>query len=131
MSLAQDLGLGVAGKSHNASFGWNDPKKKITFKLESNDIGEILAVLNGKKSFAGLPSKDGKGGAIFHKNPTGNTVFKFQKMEKDGVVNFWFELTSKKNTGELVAVKHMVTAAEGEVLKILLQNAIEVMYNWK
>jgi hypothetical protein len=125
---AQQTGIDA---NNNASFGWTDAKKKITFKLEAIDIGEILAVLNGKKSFAGLPAKDGKGGAIFHKNASGNAVFKFQKMEKDGVTNYWFELTSKKNSGELTAVKHIITAAEGEILRTLLEGALLVMFSWK
>jgi hypothetical protein len=125
---AQQIGLDANG---NASFAWAIPEKKITFKLESVDIGEILAVLNGKKDFAGMPAKDGKGGAIFHQNEKGNTVFKFQKMEKDGNVTYWLQITSKKKDGKLTEVKHTISCSEGEVLKVLLTDAISCMYNWR
>lgn len=124
----QQTGLDDKG---NASFGWDNPLKKVTFKMESNDIGEVLAVLNGKKIFAGMPAKDGKGGSIFHKNANGNTVFKFSKMEKEGSIAYWFEISSKKNSGELVNVKHVISVAEGEILKVILTDAVSCMYNWK
>lgn len=116
----------------NASFGWKENGKRIAFKLEAIDIGEILAVLNGKKPFAGMPAKDGKGGAIFHKNATGNAVFKLQKAEKEGITFYWFELSAKKNDGgPAVSIKHTITAAEGEVLRVLMTDAISLMHNWK
>ncbi len=125
---AQQTGVDSEG---NASFGWDDPKKKITFKMKDSDVGEVLAVLNGMKTFAGAPAKDGKGGSIFHQNPTGNTVFKFVKMERDGTFVYWVQLTSKKKDGTLTEVKHSISIAEGEVLTVLLQNALTCMYPWR
>lgn len=125
---AQQTGLDEKG---NASFGWNDPLRKVTFKMEATDIGEILAVLNGKKVFAGMPSKDGKGGSIFHKNEKGNTVFKFSRMEKEGSVAYWLQITSKKNDGPLVEVKHVISVAEAEIIRIVLTDAVSLIYNWK
>lgn len=115
----------------NASFGWDDPNKKVTFKMEATDIGEILAVLNGKKLFAGMPAQDGKGGAIFHQNEKGSTILKFSKMEKDGKTAYWFQLNAKRANGPVVEVKHVITVGEAEIIKILLQDAVSLMYNWK
>lgn len=113
----------------NASFGWKEPEKKITFKLDVVDIGELLAVLNGAKNFAGNPAKDGKGGmGIFHQNDAGNTVLKFEKSEQGNV--YWYGLSSKRN-GKLLAIKHMVTLGEAEILYLLLQEAVKMMFAWR
>lgn len=125
--IAQQTGLDDNG---NASFAWAIKERKVVFKMEAIDIGEVLAVLNGLKKSVGV-SKEGKPGSIFHKNATGNSVFKFTKMEKDGNVGYWLEVSSKKNTGELVSVKHTISASEGEILRIVLQDAISCIYNWR
>lgn len=127
---AQQTGLDDKG---NASFGWNEPAKKITFKMEAIDIGEVLAVLNGTKEFAGAPGKDGKGGSVFHKSSVGNTVFKFTKLinQTTKLPSYYMALSSKKNTGELIEVKHSISASEGEILRVILADAISLIYNWK
>lgn len=116
-------------KDGNASFAWKEPDKKITFKLDTVDIGDLLAVLNGAKTFAGNPAKDGKGGmGIYHQNDAGNTVLKFEKAEQGNV--YWYGLSSKRN-GKLIAIKHMITLGEAEILRVLLQEAVKMMFNWR
>lgn len=124
---AQQTGV---DKDGNASFAWDVPAKKVTFKMKDGDVGEILAVLNGLKQGAGQV-KDGKSAGIFHKNLNGNTIFKFVKLEKDGTFCYWVQISSQKNDGTKVEVKHSITIAEGEVLRILLQNVLTCMYPWR
>ncbi len=124
---AQQTGV---DKDGNTSFAWDVPAKKVTFKMKDGDVGEILAVLNGLKQGAGQV-KDGKSAGIFHKNLNGNTIFKFVKLEKDGSFCYWVQISSQKNDGTKVEVKHSITIAEGEVLRILLQNVLTCMYPWR
>lgn len=110
----------------NAKFGWDDPSKKITMKLEETDIGEILAVLNWQKPMAGTDK------GIFHKSAKGNTVLSFSRVEKDGKCLGLGIRVSRKLDGETEAtiIQHMISIGEGEVLKVLLQNALSAIYNW-
>ncbi len=78
-----------------------------------------------------MPAKEGKGGAIYHQNANGSTIMKFAPMAKDGVTNYWFQMNSKKKDGPVVEVKHVISAGEAEILRIVLQDAVSLMYNWK
>lgn len=117
----------------NSSFGWKDKALCVTMKLEENDIGELLACLNGVKDYAG--SKDAKGNykGIYHQNTTGNTILQLQKVVgKDGMPpSYGFRISSqKKESKSTVAIQHFISLAEAEILKILLQNALCRMYGW-
>lgn len=115
----------------NAKFGWDDDEKKVVFKMDTPDIGEILAVLNYEKDNAGPKGKDGKYNGIFHQNPRGNTVLQFARLRKeDEPHTYWVKLTSKKG-GKLVEVKHVITPAEAQILKVLLEKSVELIYNWQ
>ena len=111
----------------NASFAWLDKNKKITFKLDTPDIGELLCVLDGTKEYAGMPAKDGKGGSVFHQNEHGNAVLKFQRVENV----YWLGLSSKRKDSGLISVKHVVSLSEGKIIKILLEEAVRLIFNWK
>jgi len=124
LESAQQTGLDSEG---NASFAWTDKNKKVTFKMEALDVGELLCVLDGTKEFAGMPAKDGKGGSVFHQTPLGNTILKFQKA---GDV-YWLGLSSKKKDGTLVNVKHVISMGEGKIIKILLEEAVKLMFGWR
>jgi len=93
----------------NAKFAWKDQEKSVSVKLGITDIGEILAVLNGKKEQAGTDK------GIFHSNEKGNTSFTFRKQD-----NGYYLRVAKKNNAKLIEVKHGVSFGEGEILKILL-----------
>ncbi len=111
----------------NSTFGWLDPTKTVTAKLGELDLGEILCVLNGIKEHAGNGDK-----GLFHKNLKGNTIINFTRAFKDGVFQGYYLKASKKNAGdkEALQIQHTVSIAEGEVIRVLLQNAIEAMYGW-
>lgn len=116
------VGVDSAG---NASFSWKEENdtKSVTLKLGENDIGEILAVLNRKKKQAG--SEKG----IFHKNQNGNTIFTFEYSEYNGNVSYKIRL-AKQVKGVVTAVTHSITIGEGEILKVLLESAVRLMYQW-
>lgn len=113
----------------NAKFAWakdeEDLSKIVNMKLGESDIGDLLAVLNGKKDKVGQ-----KESGIYHQNPKGNTTLKFEWMEKYG--QFGLRLASKPNDGNLIEVKHFVSQEEGQVLKVLLEQALLLYYDaWK
>jgi len=128
---AQQTGLDENG---NASFGWDSTEQKVTMKLDTPDIGEILAVLNGKKDSVGQPPKEGSKfpAGLFHKNAAGSTTMQFAKVAgKDGKHDYYAVRLASKKGEALVEAKHTITLGEGEVLRIILEDAISAMYNWR
>jgi hypothetical protein len=113
----------------NAKFDWKDPKGKITMKLESVDIGELLAVLTGLKHFIGTdPSK-----GLYHQHPNGNTVLTFNKILKDNQTPYFaLRISAKrKMEKEALVIQHTITLGEAAILRSLLNEAILRMYRWK
>ncbi len=104
----------------NSAFGWKDNEKTVTVKLGMPDIGDMLAVLNGRKTEVGT----GKG--LFHKNANGSTSLSF------ALTPGGYSLRTNKKIGDKVgeAVSHSLTHSEGEVLKVLLEEVVKITYNW-
>lgn len=109
------------GEDENASFGWKDESKTLTIKLGVNDVGEILSVIYGVKQQAG--SEKG----LYHQNDKGNSTLQFSFNEKWG---YNFRVTSKQD-GVLKEVKHAISFAEAEVLRVLLTDFIRLTYQWR
>jgi hypothetical protein len=112
-------------KNGNATFGWGDESKFVTLKLGEVDIGELLAVINGKKQIAG--SESGKYKGIYHQHAKGSTSFTFQYNEQ--YKNYYVRL-AKKIGDKVTEVKHSITLGEAEVLKVLLEKTILAMYQF-
>ncbi len=113
-------------ENENASFEWKDKTKVVTMKLEFLDVGEILSVLNGIKNQAGTDK------GIYHQNPKGSAALSLTKYVKDGVLmGYNIRLSRKwKDEKEALVIQHSISLAEGEVLRVLLNRAIECFYNW-
>lgn len=128
-----EASLQIKSKDENAAFAWTDAAKKVTMKLSEVDLGEILAVLNGQKDFAGPPGKDGKNMGLFHKNKTGNATLQFTKLkgQNSPLHTYYVRLAAKKADGKLIEVKHAISISESEILKVLLSNAVSLIFNWK
>jgi hypothetical protein len=104
------------------SFAWKD--KSVTVKLGENDIGNFLAVLNRNMTSAG-----GEKG-LYHESPKGGfKVIEFKV--KDDHSGYYLKVSGsdaeKKSLGNFALVLSM---ADGELLRVLLSKAVEVMYDW-
>ena len=122
--MAEQTGI---DENNNASFDWTKPEKdihrSITMKLGSNDVGELLCVLSGKKEFVGRKKEEG----LFHQNQSGNTILKFAKMDRGG----YYAALSAKRSGVLMSIKHSLTDSEGTILEQLLKDFVSSLYKWK
>ena len=117
--------------NQNASFAWDDPKRKVIFKLDTPDIGELLAVINGSKDYAGPSPKAGAKipPGMYHQNSAGNTVMQFSAMrnEKNLINGYYVRLTAKRGDGPAIEVKHTVSIAEAQIIKIFLEEAVKLI----
>jgi len=104
----------------NASFDWND--KAITVKIGENDLGEFIAVLEGRKS------EVGKEGSLFHKTPSGgNKIISFKRLDnKDYALGISF----KNPSGELIKYYQGISKGEAALLLTLLKSAAIKLYGW-
>lgn len=128
------VGAAQDGKDENdnSKFSWQDKSRSVTMKMGEFDIGEILSVLNGLKNSAGTDK------GIFHKNEKGNTILSFSKYfrkdEKSGeevFIGYALRLSKKQNDGGTAfQVQHLLTFSEGEVLRVLLGEALKEIYGW-
>lgn len=117
--------LPTKDENDNATFNWED---KIIFKLGVVDIAELLLVLHGIKNGSGPIEKGSETyRGLFHSNEKGNSILKFEKGKYEG---FYLGLNVKKGESSPVALKHSVTSSEGMILRILLEKAIELIYDW-
>lgn len=113
----------------NAKFFW-EPKdgRQVTMKLGDPDVGEILAVLNGMKKEAGSSM------GLFHKNENGNSSLQFKaNVQSDAngksVVNgYYVRLAFQDKSKKVTEVKHSLTLAEAEILKLLLERYVMKKY---
>lgn len=114
-----------------ARFDWD---KKIKFKLDTTDIGEILTVISGYSSGIGPLEKDGsKHKGLFHSSKSGNAVLKFSCMtdEEHGTRLYYIALSVKNAVTDVVkTVSHTLTEAEVIVLGVALRKIIEVILDW-
>ncbi len=107
----------------SGKFDWDN---KCVMKLGVFDIGEILSVLNKNQDGVGMLDRDGKRKGLFHKNPKGTTILTFQYLEEYKA--FGIRLNQKFNDSKLQVLKHTITFGEAEILKIFLQQCIEILY---
>lgn len=107
----------------NASFAWSQTNddRVITVKIGESDIGEILAVLNGRKKNTG-----GERG-IYHQHPNGSTGFNLEQSERGG---YKVRISKKDKSGKVSAIVHSLSTGEGEILKVLLESVIRQSYQW-
>lgn len=114
----------------NAKFAWKSKEQEVTIKLGLPDLGEILAVLTGLKQAAGA---QGKG--LYHQSKNGNATMEFKEVhlgegQERTFAGYGVRIATKKNGGELVQVKHMLTPAEGLILKLALETVARAYINW-
>lgn len=105
-------------ENDNATFAWKE--ESVNVKLGELDIGEFLAVLNGKKDNVG-----GEKG-LYHQNEKGNSAISFVRNDK----GYSLRVSAKKNGGQLVAVSHAMSLAEGEIMRVLLECVVRRIYQW-
>lgn len=119
-----DTALQIPSEGEYAAFGWKDKDKKITVKLDDNDIGEMLLVLTGGKEGLGAP--DGKGGfkGLFHKNKNGNTVIRLEYIKDRGLM---YSVSTQRPEGNF-RVGHALTDGEGAIIAEILKAYIHMKY---
>lgn len=121
LGVARQTGVDEKG---NAQFEWNG-ETKINIKLGENDIGEILAVLERRKSAVGT----GKG--LFHQTPGGgNKMISFNKFENgDG---YYLKVSAQTDTKNTIGpFGQKITDGEAAILATLLRCAIGKIYGWE
>lgn len=104
-------------ENENAKFFWNT-EREVKIKLGDADVGELLAVLNGKKEKAGTTM------GLFHKNDNGSTSMTFQKNEYGYYTRLAFQNKEKRVT----EVKSSITLGEAEILRLFLERYILKKY---
>lgn len=108
----------------NASFAWNDNTKTVTIKLEPNDIGEMRAVLHGRKDFVGSESSK----SLFHKNKRGTTTLTFEPVSGKG---FRIRTSFKADDSKVpIRLSQGMSYGEAEIFDHLLGDALTMMFNW-
>lgn len=102
-----------------------DYEKRDTAKLGWNDLGEILAVLNGHKDGAGSKRDDGNYSGLYHKSGEGddNTVVSFYRYQDTG---YSLQVSTKRG-GQTNRNTVGITFGEGELLKQLIEAAVQNM----
>ena len=83
------------------------------FKLDINDLGQILVVLQGKATNI----NDGSG--LFHQTKTGNSILKVGWSQGKLFFNF-----SSKTGGDLVSNSVGVTLSEAAILEVIVKDLI-------
>lgn len=106
---------------------WSNTDKSVSMKLGTSDIGELLAVISGRKNAVG----NGKG--LFHENPKGNSTldFKLWGKENEDPSGFLITITNKGiDNKEAVRISHTLSFGDAENLRIFLQRALVDINNW-
>jgi len=104
----------------NATFDW---EHKSVFKLGIQDIGELLAVLEGKKDGVGPYDNQQKYKGLYHSWKDMNSVLYFTRGREAG---FFVGLSVKKHEQQN-RVKHSLTDGEGSSLRVFLQKSLELI----
>ncbi len=112
----------------NNKFGWKDEKRRLIMKLDMNDLGELLSVLNGVKKKVGPLSKDT---GLFHQSPKGNSILGFEKTtsSKGGDPVYRMALSVKRGDDVQKFLQYL-SAADGEILKELFSMAVRAQFKW-
>lgn len=133
LTMAKQTGT---DENDNAQFDWRtwnketnswNPSSSISFKLGLTDIGELLAVINGQKSEAGM---EGKG--LYHSNDNGSSTLHFSPWVKDGkLMGYNLKVYSKaKDSKDGNSISHSVSVSESEILRELLRSSVLQMAKW-
>lgn len=100
---------------------WENEDKAVVVKLGQADIGEMLAVISGRKDAVA----SGKG--LYHENEKGNSSIDFKTYGKanEAPTTFLLTVTSKKQDAkEALRISHSLSFGEAEVLRVFLQQAL-------
>lgn len=117
LTVAPQTGVDNDG---NAAFDWKE--KAITVKMGENDIGEIMAVLDGRQDQAGFK------GSLFHKTPAGgNKNIQFIRTDTGFSLKVSAQNKDKQVTGPYF---HAISNGEAAVLLTLLRRAVEQIFGW-
>lgn len=116
LTMAKQIGL---DDKDNAKYDWDN---SIKVKLSEFDLGEVIAVLDGRKASLGYK------GSLFHQSPNGsNKVIKLDSSDKG------MRLSVSGQTAEKVPIGNFFqTLGEGEsvILSVMIKRAIVQMYGW-
>lgn len=108
-------------KQDGEVFDW---KSNIVMKLGLSDIGELIAVLERRKSFAG--QEGGKYQSLFHKAESHTSSLKFL-MNDNLTVSMQMRVNKENNN-----VQHslVLTQAESSILLVLLKDVVSKIFSW-
>lgn len=123
--LAPDKGavfLETANQTGEQAFDWGN---KITVKLDVVDLGKLLTVLNNAnrqtKLFHDPTKREGYNGATL------NTTIELSKGTQYG----YYLRTSQQTANQpLKVVQLPLSDDEGQVLRVLMEKAVERIYGW-
>lgn len=120
LEMSKEIGKDENG---NSRFDW---PKKLKFKLDELDIGEILSVIYGRQT--GIGPKDpekGRHKGLFHQNDKGNSILSFEESADSQQVH---TRLSAKIGDEQNFVQLSMRIPELCLLKIFLEGAIRKIY---
>lgn len=111
--------------SEHARFDWDN---RLALKLGLPDLGELLAVLDGRKPAAGPKRDDGKFSGLFHRSTRGDAALAFARSTADD--GFHMKIGVRKDGGEPRTTAHSLTEGEGCVLRVALETAVARIGGW-
>jgi hypothetical protein len=114
--------LQAAKQAGELKFDW---EKSINMKLDADDIGAILAVVSGKTSVAKLFHQPSLG-KYASAAGTRNVGVDF-KRETGG---YSVRASEQSGSGELAVVSVNVSEGEGEVIRVLFEEAVRRSFGW-
>lgn len=107
----------IPSDSENAKFDW---EKCINFKCGELDIGEILAVIKGRKQSVGTKN------ALYHKTANGNKILSLQENEN----GYDFGISAQDNEKNSTRLYCKLSHGDVSLLTVLLERTIEIIFNW-
>lgn len=108
----------VTEEPDKKAFDWDN---KIVVKLDNPDLGEMLAVISGRK--------DGAGGdkGLFHKPASGGSkVIQFFR----GETGYSLSVSFKADGADLIKIYHGISDGEVETLRVFITEALKYLNNW-
>ncbi len=110
---------GAKDDSGNDRFDWENA---IKVKLGEADIGEMLAVLQGRKNTVGAK------GSLYHQSPDGgNKSIALSVSDRGG---YSLNVSAQDKDKKVTKLFHSLTDGEAAILQVLLQRAVEIIYEW-
>lgn len=113
--MANQTGTDANG---NASFGWDEG---ITVKLGSNDIGELISLLERRTTSLGY---QGKG--LYHQTAKGNKVLNLSLIDS----GYGLKISAQDNDKNRTEIKQVISFGEASLLLVLLKRATEKIFGW-